>query len=746
LESTVETTAPLPSLDEIEARAAHIANLQALATRLSKKRDEAVKNKRWIEAKWLNSLRQEWGMGLLETKQEGATAGGERTPRPHLSRARADRWESRLCDMLFPANDVPWDIDAPCDDIPEQDENGQPIDVAAIKAAALASAAKMKGTIEGQLKSCHFARSGRRMCRDAVRIGSGLLMGPANAVRTKRKFIRKQGVDENGQPISQMALDVKEETAPEIREGDPWCFFPDNVENVEKCEYAFYVHIMGPLEVRALAPGFDQGEIARLLRKDPELGELAANIITRNQYLEQTESTKDKYAVWRYTGALDAKDLEVLGLGETQDDGTVKAPPVAMVDLWFCQDCILRARLSPIQADYRVPYFVFSPFPRDGSMFGLSVHELCQDSQQVAESAWLIALHNASVSAGPQFVFREGKIVPMDGKYVIRGPKAWKLKDDSVEMEEAMKVFTVPNIVSEALNIFDRATKIMDDELNTDQWASNENTQEVNTASGMAMLLNVRSILQVRVATTADSEVFQPIIERMYWWNMLNNPDESIKGEYQVVPLVQSVRLVKDVQAQNLRWFSMIGSDPRYGRYIDDYAVLQATAQMTDFPTGRFIKPKEQADKEAASSGPTPEQVQVQLVAAKAETAKAQAMLFEAQAGSLSLKGQLDSVLGTLEAQAKRIDIMQAEQDRIYKVADRQVSHEETMRDLDVREAEAGTRVQVANEREATQRMRIAADVHGNEQRTHADLVKEGMRVETTARELHVKQQTGSGI
>ncbi len=729
--------APPPSPEDVEAKSDQLARLIALATRLSKKRDEAIKNKRWVEGKWLNSLRQEWGMGLLETKQEGPTANSDRTPRPHLSRARADRWESRLCDMLFPANDVPWDLTAPCEDIPETDALGQPVDVSSIKDAAAKSAAKMKSTIEGQLKSCHFARSGRRMSRDACRIGTGLLMGPSNAVRTQRKFNTAGGG---------MSLDVKEETVPEIREGDPWCFFPDNVENIEKAEYAFYVHIMGALEVRALAPGFDQAEIKRLLGMDPDMGELAVNIQNRNRYLEQSDPVVDKYAVWRYTGALDEKDLALLGLGDKQDDGTVKSPPVAMVDLWFCQDCILRARLSPIQADYRVPYFVFSPFPRDGSMFGLSIHELCQDSQQVAESAWLIALHNASVSAGPQFIFRRGKIVPKDGKYVIRGPKAWEVTDETLPLEQAFTVQTIPNMVDQALGIFDRATRIMDDELNTDQWASNENSQEVQTASGMAMLLNVRSILQVRVATTADAEVFQPVVERMYWWNMINNPDPSIKGDYQVVPLVQSVRLVKDVQAQHLRWFSMIGADPRYGRYIDDYEVLRATAQMTDFPTGSFIKSKEQADQEAAQSGPTPQQLEAQLTMAKAAAQQAQATLFSAQANNLELKGQVDQMTAALKAQAMRIDAIQTQQDNALGIADRQIKHEETMRDFDVRDKEANSRVAVAAMHDSTQRARIEADTQNHETSTKVDLAKKGMDLVSHAQELRVKQQTGSGI
>src|SRR5690606_33283442 len=114
------------------------------------------------------------------------------------------------------------------------------------------------------------------------------------------------------------------------------------------------------------------------------------NIAHRNLRLHQTEVTKDRYAVWRYTGVLERDDLELLELCGCEEDGEevqTEIPPMAMVDLWFCQNQILRARLAPIQNDFRIPYYVFSPFPADDTMFGLSIPELCEDSQKVAESA-----------------------------------------------------------------------------------------------------------------------------------------------------------------------------------------------------------------------------------------------------------------------------------------------------------------------------------------------------------------------
>lgn len=747
--------------DDIDAKADRLAKLQALAERLAKKRDEAVKNKRYVETKWINSLRQDCGLGMLDnTKAEGNQGVSERTPRPHLSRSRADRWEARLCDMLFPSNDLPWDITAPAENIPAVDPAGQPVDPAAARSAATDGAGRMKTAIQSQLNSCQFSRAGRRMIRDAVRIGTGLLMGPMKTVRTQRKFRAAQPTVDpaTGAPVKgAMSLEIIEDVVPEIREGDPWCFFPDNVNQPEKAEYAFYVHILSPLEVRNLAPGFDEGQIATLLRKKADLGELSANLKNRNMGLEQSEPLSNRYAVWRYTGALDKEDLELLGLAETGEEAETEMPPTAMADLWFSQDCILRAKLAPIENDFRIPYFVFSPFPRDGSMFGLSIHELCQDSQQVAESAWLIALHNASVSSGPQFIMRRGKIQPKDGKYVIRGPKIWEVTSDETDLNEAMAVVTIPNMVDQALGIMDRATQIMDDELNTAQWASSEETQETPTASGLAMLMNVRSILQVRVATTADSEIFQPVIERMYWWNMLYNDDDSLKGDYQVVPLVQSVRLVKDIQAQHLRWLSMLGDSPRFGRYFNDYEMLKALASMSEYPTTDFIKPKEQADQEAAQQGPSPEQIANQLTMAQAQKAQAQAMLFSAQANSIESKGQIDQLTAQLKAQSARMDLIQQQQTQHMELAKTQIGHEETMRDLDVRDNETQTRAAIAAERETTARMKIASEANSAERKgsadasvaalkTHVELVKTGVAANQADREMALKARTGSGI
>lgn len=49
-----------------------------------------------------------------------------------------------------------------------------------------------------------------------------------------------------------------------------------------------------------------------MLKEEPDLGEVKVNINYRNEHLDLIEPTTGRYGVWRYTGALDRKDLDAL--------------------------------------------------------------------------------------------------------------------------------------------------------------------------------------------------------------------------------------------------------------------------------------------------------------------------------------------------------------------------------------------------------------------------------------------------
>ena len=756
--AALEDIEALRLLEEAEREASiqRLIALKALVGRLAKKRDESIKAKRPIDKMAMDSIRLYRGddrFGNDATKNQPIPSDGDqRSPTPHLLRARTDRWEARMCDML---SAQPWGLEP--DTCGKEYENNPQL-----MAMTQTACDGMEETIKSQWQKSRADRSIRKMCRDAARMGTGLISGPFATVERKRRYQPPQAPQNDWQqqgfvppqpaPPGTSRMVLEESTVPEIREGDMLHFFPDMTPSADQAEYAHYLHLMGKMEIKNLAPGFDQMQINALLKTDPELGEIKNSLALRMQYLDEPELFKDRYAVWHYTGVLGRDDLEVLGLEippecECQDDelGSDMPPPMAMADIWYCQDFVLRATLAKVPDDFRIPYYVFAPFRLDGSMFGMSLPMLGEDSQRVIKASWLMALHNQSVSSGPTIVERAGALKPRDGQYNYRGPKVLTLSDPNVEMAEALQIFNIPNESQGALTIMDRAVAIMDEELNTSQWASAEGAEEHDTASGLAMILNSRSILQLMVAAAADDEVFEPCITRLIWWNNDHGDDDAIKGDFAVKPTVQSERLVKDVQAQQAQVLAQLSDNPRFAKFSKDYDLYRYLVSFMDGPISNLVKTESEVQEEAQNQPPDPAAVQAQIMQLQAQTEQ--------------LKAQRETVLAQTDQIKQQIEMLklQAAQnpqgDNGEAISELQIKQ----RELDLKDKQIEANLSIAQMREEGQRMIAAAKAEEQRQQAaefayekqqdrQTQLMTEGMKAESQAQEMQLRRQTGSGI
>lgn len=738
---------------EHEAAVQRLIAMKALVAKLAKKRDDSIKAKRPIDRMMMDSIRLYQGEDRYDdaTKtQPVPTEGATRTLTPHILRARTDSWEARMSDML---SAQPWGLEPDC---PQRDKN-DPSYVADMQTRCDG----MDETVKSQWAKCKADKHIRKMCKDAARMGTGLICGPFATVERKRRYVQQppqndwqaQGFTPPAQPSSRMM--IEETTVPEIREGDPLCFFPDMTPSAEQAEFAHYLHLMGRMEVSNLAPGFDSLQVNALLKTEPELGEVKQTLQLRVQYLDQPEIYKDKYAVWHFTGVLGKDELDVLGLElppECQcpdtELGAESPPEMAMADIWYCQDFVLRARLTKVPNDFRIPYYVFAPFRLDGSMFGMSLPMRGEDSQRALKAAWMMALHNQSVSSGPLIVERSGKMKPRDGQPNYRGPKVYAATDDDTQLDDMIRVFNIPNESEGALTIMDRAIGIMDMELNTAQWASQDTAQEHDTASGLAMIFNSQSILQLMVAAAADDDVFEPAVTRMIWWNNDNGDDESIKGDFVVKPLVQSERLVKDVQAQQAQVLAQLSDNPRFAPFSKDYDLYKYLVSFMDGPVSNLIKSESEVQEQMQNQQQDPQmllmQAKTELEQAKAQTEQAKARTEQIKAEKAMMDMQMSqSMQGVPEDSEQAMKI--------------RADYELKSRELDIREREIANDFNIAQMRQQGQELIVSARLAEERQKAaelayekqkarQTQVMLEGMKTENIAQELAVKRQTGSGI
>lgn len=726
-----------------EAEAQQKADMESLMKALQDKLDAVIVARRPIEKRWVDDLRLYEGMSriVISKNDTSSATNSSDAPKIHATRLATDHFEARVSDMLFPTNDYAFDLrPTPDDEHSPPTQMNPETGMAGVPQAPDAktveeSCRRMKKVIFDQLADSKFAATGRKFIRDAARIGAGVVMGPVNSVRVRRRFVGPK-----------MEMQVTETTQPDVQYCDPWNFYPDLVPTIDRAEFAFYLHLMSRSEVQELkdSPSFDADEINALLKEEPDLGALTTNLNYRNTHLDRIEQISEKYPVWRYTGTLSPKEMRVMSnqggaiggsvsddLDDMEVDCTCDEDRMPMIDMWFSQSHVLKARIRPIERDYRIPYYVFSPFPADDTPFGYGIPYMGRDSARVLDAAWQIALHNGSLSAGPLMIMRAGKLVPRDRSMEYRGPKIYDMTDPDTTMEEALRVENIPNNLEQALTLLDRAKAIHNDETMMADVLSGDATKVEPTASGLAMKMNSSTVLIKRAAACGDDEVFSPLMQRMYWWNMLFNDREDIKGEYDVIPLGQSKQMVKDIQVQHLQAFmAMTGADPTLAPYIDKYSAMKMWANLAELPVDQLLLDKDEVDQKMAQAANAPDPARDLANAKVAESAaKAHSLVVGADAQMAEIKmkmqtGQISTQEGTLQ-----------------------------MEDYNTRKQEAAASVQVATIRaqadiaKAQHRAQESSgdnqtDLAVTGQKTQADLTREGMKTRIAAEKLARGQST----
>ncbi len=517
-------------------------------------------------------------------------------PIPNIVRSKCDTAVANSVSMQFAAGEKNWDLWPPANNTDQ---------------AVADSCRLMEKEIQTQLDSCNYAVHARRAIEDRIILGTGVLKGPVNTGKMRIRYV-KSGTS--------WVPEVIPDKTPAIEHVPLWRFYPDmDVTTHEDSLADIQLHPKSALELSALRknPGFDKSEIDEIL--SPEYGmkpstyaETGLSSILGRVW-DSTYMYKDRYAVLEYHGPVTYDEATKLGLTPTYESPTKEY----YGEIWVCCGRVIRMELENIEAQFETPFAVavWKKDPR--SPFGFGHPLLLADSQRVITQAYHMILDNASLTSGPQISMFQQYVQPADGEWTVSPNKVWLLNDPSVSITDAINFFTPTNVIGNILPVLQLARGFAEEESATTAMAAGLGSpQNVDSATGQLVMQQNSTTLLDFLAEEWDDQVTEPVIRRMYAWNMQYSLKEDIKGDYVVDVKSSSEYKNKQMHIRDLERLSVeAAQNPAMAAWVNQGELQKARLALMHLPSNKIILSAEEAraQAEAAAQKPDPAMMEIQL-------------------------------------------------------------------------------------------------------------------------------------
>jgi hypothetical protein len=588
---------------------------EQLAQVLLKRRDQAVRYRAGlgIETQWAED--QAYYEGEEESSRvayyKGMTLGSPLLAKPkndfkskiflNITRPYVETAASKVIEVLCPVDDrafsivpspipfavmggqemrgmaIPQETSAPA--MPEQgappmvDQNGMPAAPQQIQQQQAEKSVEdnlriaARGAerwIDDALQECGYGRELRRLVDDAARLGTGIMRGPIPTVRVSRKVEGDQ-------------LIMVEEIVPESKCISIWNAFPDPAcgDNIHNGQYFIEHDNLTEKQVRELiaAPGYIPSAIEEVLRQGPQ--ENATTALVKAPH-ESSDQAAKNYHIWYYHGFLSVEDVVAMGCACGEVEGGVAAV------ITIINDTPVKAHLAPLSAG-KFPYDFMCWQRTAGSPWGIGIARQIRACQSILNATVRSMMENAGLSSGPQIILGRGSIIPADGSWVITPRKVWLLKPDAdiPDVTKAFNAVQIPSIQQELLETVNFVLKMAENVTGLPILLQGQQgpTGVPETVGGMQILVANASGLLRRMARIFDDSITKPHVTSYYEWMMEFGEDDSIKGDFQVIPRGSSALVIKDMRATFLiQVVPQLIANPNFGidpsRYFKEVAKL----------------------------------------------------------------------------------------------------------------------------------------------------------------------------
>lgn len=640
----MQQTAEATQIEELDQR------LAALAENLLTKRDEAVQARAasGVERRWREDQAAFEGMDatlrLDPSMMDFATGNAWQRPNEprrskvivNIIRGKCNTTEGRFAEIMLPTDDqnygiLPSKVATLAIDAPQMSPqvmagamgsqgsapspSADPVQAQQqAQEEAKKKSSLMEDEIGDQLGECEFNGECRKVVRQSVRLGTGILKGPNVVKRIRRSWTRQE--DQDG---SVYVMQAQEEMAPSSKWVDCWNVYPDYPncgDNPQRGAFIWELDYVLPRDLRKLigVPGYNRAQIGKVLREEPKRTIVKADkggtMVVQQTYLAKG----GPFERWEYHGDVDREDLDAMGCRCPDDDAMAFSACVV-----FVNDRPIKVTLNMLDTG-QLPYDFFQWEPVADSPWGIGEPRKIMWQQRVMTGAWRAMMDNAGDSAGGIFIMGKD-VVPEDGVWDFTSKKAWIDEGDDPDVRKAFSQYQIQNNQVELQNIIELALRFTDMESGTPMLAQGERGSSPETLGGMQLLMQGADVSRRQQVKLWDDKITRPHIKRYYDWNMQYSAKDEIKGDFEVDARGTSVLLVKDQAAQSLQQVFALRNDPELRLRIDWDKALE---QLFDALHLDILKSEEEYQKalaEEQNKQPAPAP-QVEVAHIRAESAE----------------------------------------------------------------------------------------------------------------------------
>lgn len=263
---------------------------------------------------------------------------------------------------------------------------------------------------------------------------------------------------------------------------------------------------------------------------------------------QQTVSpTIDALEFW---GSLQGQQLLDWGMKpESVPDALLEYP----CNVWVIGPYVIKAMLNADPLG-RQPFSITSLVKIPGTVWGEGLNEQLKDVQQVCNASMRSLVNNMAFASGPMVGVDVSR---MPAGETITSLRPWKIfqfiRDQFGGGAGKPIEFFQPNSnATELMGVFEKFAVLADEYSNIPRYMLGDNAVggAGRTAAGLSMLMNAANKGIKNVANNIDTDLIVPTVERLYYFQMLNNPDPTIKGDLQIRAKGSSGLMLKELLNQ----------------------------------------------------------------------------------------------------------------------------------------------------------------------------------------------------